>query len=226
MKNYIAKVINIKKMAPQVMCVKLKLIEKIDFQAGQYIIVKIPKYDIYRAYSFFSLPDTDEIELCIQLIEGGRASKYFAELKEGESVEFKGPLGSFILEQASEYVFVATGAGLAPLWVMIRQLLRGGYKKPVHLYFGRRYERELFMLNEIRGLSEKHANFTYTISVTRPTSDWRGETGRLTEHLAKLKNHKNKKFYICGGTDMVNDCQTILKEKGVATKDIHFERFH
>lgn len=226
MKDYIAKIASKTTLAPNIFCIKLQLKENIDFQVGQYIIVKIPKYNIYRAYSFFSLPNGNTIDLCVQLIPGGRASEYFAEIKKRDEIEFKGPLGCFSLEQAPEYIFVATGAGLAPLWVMIKQLLKTDYKNPIHLYFGRRYEKDLFMLNELEELAKKYSNFTYTISITRPTSDWQGKTGRLTEHLAKLENYKNKKFYICGGTEMINDCQEILKENGVQTEDIHFERFH
>ncbi|MDD5043367.1 MAG: FAD-binding oxidoreductase [Patescibacteria group bacterium] len=226
MPDYKAKITKIEKLAPQVLSLYLQPQEKINFQAGQYILVKIPQHDIYRAYSLFSTPEENQIRLCIQLIPNGKASGYFAAIKEGEELEFKGPFGSFILEEAPEYIFAATGAGLSPLRCMIKELLQNGSKKPIHLFLGRRYEEDIFLTDELEELKKKYPNFSYTPTLTRPTSAWPGATGRVTEHLAKLKNYKNKKFYICGQPDMVNDCVAILKENGVETKDIHFEKFN
>ena len=70
---------------------RLKLVEpaKIEFKAGQFIILNVPKNGgvVKRAYSVASPPhEMFSLELCIQHVEGGIASTYFWKLKEGDTV--------------------------------------------------------------------------------------------------------------------------------------------
>ena len=75
---------------------------------------------------------------------------------------------------------------------------------------GVRFEQDLLYKDEITRMGID-AHFT----VTRPTSQWNGETGRVTELIQKLipnLNISQTDFYLCGNGNMVNEMYLLLKE--------------
>ncbi len=231
MQEYKAKIKEITKLSDNARHFVLELTEpkEIEFEVGQYVIIKIPNdAPLYRSYSIFSHPEKKkEIELCITKVEGGKASEYFFnKARTGDELELRGPLGILKLEEAPEYVFIASGSGIAPFYPMILNILKKNPEAKVNLFFSLRYPGDVFLEKELEKLKNKYNNFNYLITVTRPDESWKGEIGRINTHLDKLENFQNKKYYLCGSTNMINDISEILKQKGVSESDIHFERFY
>ncbi|MBL4693885.1 FAD-dependent oxidoreductase, partial [Candidatus Gracilibacteria bacterium] len=98
-------------------------LEDFEFKAGQFINIKIEDIEksCFRAYSIASQPRTDKtFDLCIKVVDGGRASVWLDEIKEGTEISFIGPIGNFVFETPDdkETVFIATGTGIAPFLSM------------------------------------------------------------------------------------------------------------
>ncbi len=201
--------------------------EKFNFIPGQFVQIKIK--DIVRSYSIASYhPNENLFELLIVKLDGGRMTKYlFEELKEGDAIQIKGPLGKFILPEkiVSDILFICTGTGLAPFRSMLQSIL---YKKNSHqkiyLIFGTRTVKDLLCQNEMKKYEEIIDDFKYIPTLSR--EEWDGEKGYVHSKYIKLINEKNLNnpiFYLCGWRDMIKEARFNLKELGFDSKSIKLE---
>ena len=202
----------------------------IEFKAGQFIIMNVPKDGavVKRAYSIASPPhEPQAIDLCIQHVEGGIASTYFWKLKEGETVSISGPHGNFLLKDPLDYepIFMATGTGVAPLRSMIKYLVHRNFAGQMWLLFGTRYEHALLYESEFRSLASARHNFHYIPTVSRP-KDWRGETGHIQQTFQKhVTDFTKKEIYLCGWLEVVKAVCKDLEAVGVPKEKLHYEEW-
>src|SRR5207249_3671374 len=91
------------------------------FLPGQYVNIQVPGTDQTRSYSFSSGPQAQEVSFLLRNTPTGALPTYLRErAKEGDRIEFNGPLGSFYLRQIQRPVlFLAGGTGLAPFLSML-----------------------------------------------------------------------------------------------------------
>ena len=207
------------------------------FQAGQFVIVNVPRQApgakaplevVKRAYSIASPPhESQRLELCIQHVEGGAASTYFWQLKEGDTLSLNGPHGRFLLKEPLEYepVFVGTGTGVAPLRSMITHLIHVNFPRTIWLLFGCRYEHAVLYESEFRSFANLRRNFRYIPTVSRP-KEWRGESGHVQEIFRKhIPDVSNKEIYLCGWLQIVKAVCQDLEQSGVPKEKLHYEEW-
>ena len=74
-------------------------------RAGQHVDVRLTAEDGYqaqRSYSIASAPEDDELVLTVERLEDGEVSSYLVEeLRPGDSLELRGPVGGFFVWEAS-----------------------------------------------------------------------------------------------------------------------------
>lgn len=101
----------------------------------------------------------------------GVCSNYLGNAQVGEEIRVTGPSGKrFVLpsEPAKhDYVFFATGTGIAPFRSMAIDLLEGGYDCRVSLVMGSPYRTDLIYDDQFRELVRKHPNFRYITAISR-----------------------------------------------------------
>lgn len=229
--------------------------KEIIFFAGQYVICKIGPPKGNHTLSIASAPASPThrgepnpdgtIELLQSVAPMGEGSKWLLGLKVGDTVQFLGPLGKFILQKETNRpkVFVATGCGIAPLRAMIFEELNGQRtinnkqgtiknkqgtinNKQMTLYWGLRHETDVFWKEEFEALGMKHPNFHSTITLSQPTDRWTGTRGRVTEHvITGTPDLVNAEFYLCGTRQMIVDMKRILADNGVPQGQIYTETF-
>ena len=84
---------------------------------------------------------------------GGATSAYVAErLKLGDSVRVEGPFGASYLRESHRgpIIAVAGGSGLAPIKSIVERALAQALPQHIHLYFGVRTERDLYLARPFR----------------------------------------------------------------------------
>ena len=140
----------------------------------------------------------------------GVCSNYMCDLRPGDPIKVTGPNGKrFLLPVAREnhdYLFVATGTGIAPFRGMVLELLQ---RKPVssqiHLVMGTPYSSDLIYDNLFTELAAEHSNFHYHTAISRESRP-DGSRGQYVHHLVAermdefgpvLANPRNL-LYICG----------------------------
>ncbi|MBA7467639.1 MAG: 2Fe-2S iron-sulfur cluster binding domain-containing protein [Spirochaeta sp.] len=215
---------------------KLAGSEKISFRAGQFIQFEVPAYSlsdepVYRAYSIASGPVSEgEVELEIRLVPNGICTTYVHKyLKEGEKVIINGPYGDFFLRDTDrDIIFIAGGSGMAPIKSILSDMVERGNTRKITYYFGARTRADLFLVAEMEALEEKLANFSFVPALSAPEEDdnWKGETGLITETLAKhLSSGDNVEAYLCGSPGMIDACIKVLKTGGVPEEFIYYDKF-
>jgi NAD(P)H-flavin reductase len=241
-KDYKARVVEKKEVALGVYRTGLEIMEdkKISFLPGQFVSVDIgevtlpdgTKANQRRSYSLCSFPtkNASYIEFVVDTAPMGFGSKFFLQLAVGDGVLFKGPLGKFVLdkrEASRDYVFIATGTGVGPFMGMMPFLLADKIENRVALFFGLRYETEIFFDEIFESWRTKNPNFSYKICISKPTETWEGLTGHVTEHvLSEMGSFSNPVFYLCGNKAMISEMRRTLVEKGAAEGDVRFEQYY
>ncbi len=206
-----------------------------NFNAGQFVLLDVPLLsnptDIQtRAYSIASEPNERDILFAVKLKAGGRSSTWVEQaVNEGIHVTMQGPFGNFVLPEVSHkpYLFLATGAGIAPFRAHIQGLLTRDEKVAIDLIFGVRTEEELFWTQEFEDLAKQHERFSFHVTLTRGPDSWTGHRGRV-QTLAKsiAPDIAQRIVYACGNPDMTKEVKPLaLAEWGVAKQDLHIEGF-
>ena len=228
-----ATVLALDKLSPDVMRVKLALEggERITYYAGQYINI-LHEDGAKRSFSFATAPGAaEDIELHIRLIAGGRYTGHvFEKMRQGDSVRFEGPLGSFFLREDSDkpIIFVAGSTGFAPVKSMLEYAFAQGLKRRMLLYWGVRRLQDLYLGELPRQWAREHATFTFVpvLSDPAPQDQWTGRTGFVHEAiLADFPNLAGYQVYACGSAAMVEAAHPAFRAHGLAQDDCFSDAF-
>jgi ferredoxin-NADP reductase len=229
-----AKLVSSRELAPTIWSYIFEVTEgNFKFEAGQFTNVRLEDPDnpgeiIQRAYSFASAPDKNKFELCIELIENGKGSRYFDALEVGEEIDFKTPFGFCNLdpENRRNLLMVATGTGIAPMKSLLEDLASKEDIRTIDLFFGVRHEENLFYQKELEELKSKLKGLNVRLCLSQPlTEDWHGETGRVTHNLENYDFNESVEVFICGGEAMIKEVRGMVLDAGVDRKQIHVEIF-
>lgn len=139
----------------------------------------------------------------------GVASNYLCDLRPGDEVRVTGPSGKRFVLPANpgehDYLFVATGTGIAPFRGMIRELLETAPASRIVLIMGSPYTTDLLYDEELRGLAAGNGNLTYLTAVSRdPGPDGDGPmyvAERFVTHRTLLEPmllNPRTLAYVCG----------------------------
>ena len=201
----------------------------LEFLPGQFVSFSdsIHGKEITRAYSLASAPGgSPRFELCLNRVEEGIFSNRLFDMKPGEAVAMKPPLGMFVLRRPPrDSIFIATGTGIAPFRSILQSHLRAGSPN-FTLLFGVRYESHLLYREEFEAMAQCHPQFRFWPTLSRPEPDWKGRTGHVQAHLEEaLESRRDVDVYLCGLKLMVDDVRAMLKGMGFDRKQIFYEKY-
>lgn len=226
-----AKLIESSEIAPDVrhFVFEVAEVEKFTFVPGQFVSMNhvINEKKITRAYSIASAPSgTNRFELCLNLVREGLLSPRLFEMKAGDAIEIRPPLGMFVLRNpAREAVLIATGTGIAPFRSILKAQLNAT-SQPFTLVFGVRHESHLMYREEFEEMARNHPHFRFLPTLSRPTPSWTGRSGHVQAHLKEaIGERRDVDVFLCGLKLMVDDVRNILKEMGFDRKQILFEKY-
>ena len=226
-----ARLIESAEIAPQVrhFVFEVPEVDKFKFVPGQFVSMNrvVNEKKITRAYSIASAPsENNRFELCLNLVHGGLLSPQLFEMKPGDTIEIRPPLGMFVLRNPTrEAVFIATGTGIAPF----RSILKGQLNETspaFTLVFGVRHESHLMYREEFEGMARKFPHFRFLPTLSRPAESWTGRSGHVQAHVHEaIGERRDIDVFLCGLKLMVDDVRNILKEMGFERKQILFEKY-
>ena len=207
---------------------------EISQRPGQYVQIQAPSPDgdVFRAYSISSpVYESNVVELNVRLVPDGIGSTYLHNLNVGDTVNFTGPYGEFILNEdpSVEIICVGGGCGMAPMKNIIYSIYDRWPDRSCWLFFGCRTTKDIFYLEQFKELAKKHTNFHVVYALSDeldPNEKWDGETGFI--HLAVDKNLKEniaRQAFLCGPPPMIEAVMRVLEEKGIIAEDIFYDEF-
>jgi NAD(P)H-flavin reductase/ferredoxin len=198
------------------------------FLPGQYVNILVPGTDQTRSYSFSSGPQAPEVSFLLRNTDTGALPTYLRErAKEGDRIEFNGPLGSFYLRPIERPVlFLAGGTGLAPFLSMLDKISRnGGSAYPIHLIFGVTNDPDLIKLDELEAFTKTLPNFTFACTVAAEESSYPNK-GYVTRYIEpEHLNGGDADVYLCGPPPMVDAVRSFLTAQSSAPANFYYEKF-
>jgi len=115
---------------------------------------------VLRPYTPTSRPDTKgHFELLVKKYADGKMSTHIGNLRVGDTLEFRGPVGRFkyTKNQYTRIGLIAGGTGLTPCLQVIRSVLEGpegqGDETAFILFFQNRTEQDILLRNELQLLA-------------------------------------------------------------------------
>ncbi len=178
--------------------------------------------------------EPDRLEFMIKLYEGGRFSGLLDNgdgISVGDELTCKGPFGMFTLRDSSprRLVFIAGGAGMAPVLSLLRSMAEKGTERGATFYYGARTQDDLFALEEMERFESELPDFTFVpaLSEDEEGGDWEGEAGLITDVVDRLEGDDlaDVDAYLCGPPPMVDAAIELLERRGVPESHIYFDRF-
>lgn len=228
-RSYRAVLERVEEIAPETRAYQLRLQPGggMTFRPGQFISLGLPLSDrpLVRPYSLASDPANPELlEICLNLVPGGRGSAYLFGLEPGAGVDFTGPWGSFVVGDPppERCVFIAQGTGVAAERPMIRALVRSDPKPEVRLIHAAVDERQLLYGGEF----EASLGADY-IPLVEGEND--GAHVALLDHVRRQyvegDASRDRHFFVCGIGDVVLRLRDLLRSAGYERRAVHYEKW-
>jgi ferredoxin-NADP reductase len=222
---------------PTVRSIVLEVPEWPGHLPGQHVDVRLTAPDGYqaqRSYSIASPPeDGSRIQLTVERLPDGEVSQYLVEeLRTGDRLELRGPIGGYFAWEAGmggPLLLVAGGSGVVPLMAMLRHRAVVKSTVPTRLLYSSRslpdviYREELHRLAEAGGGPE----VVHTLTRARP-AEWRGYSRRIDAQMlteVAWPPREQPVAYVCGPTPLVESVAGTLVDLGHDPGHIKTERF-
>lgn len=160
----------------------------------------------------------------------GDFTAQIGDIRPGELAYVDGPYGAFTadrLQSAAGLVFIAGGAGIAPIICMLRTLADRGDTRPLWLFYGNGHWQDVVFREELAQLAAQlRLELVHVLS--NPPDDWRGERGLIDRAL--LVRHlpaqpQALEYLLCGPAPMMHTAERHLRALGVPSARLHTELF-
>jgi ferredoxin-NADP reductase len=203
-------------------------------RAGQHVDVRLTAEDGYqaqRSYSIASAPEAG-LELTVERLDDGEVSPYLVdELRPGDGLELRGPIGGYFVWEADDprtVFLVAGGSGVVPLMAMIRHHRASESTAPMRLLYSSRTLEDVIYRAELDGIGdETGVEIVHTLTRAQPEG-WTGYTRRIDpELLGKVAwpAGDDPAVFVCGATSFVEVVAEGLVGLGYDPRSIKTERY-
>ena len=206
-------------------------------RAGQHVDVRLTAedgYQVERSYSIASPPEeAPRVTITVEQIDDGEVSPYLVdELRVGDQLELRGPIGGYFVWEAQmggPLLLVAGGSGIVPLMAMMRHRAAVGSTVPTRLLYSSRSFDDLIYHDELERLvsSTTLLEVVYTLTRVQPPG-WTGYTRRIDLDLLRevaWPPEQRPLTFICGPTPFVETAAASLVTLGYEPERVKTERF-
>ncbi|MDP2228733.1 MAG: iron-sulfur cluster-binding domain-containing protein [Moraxellaceae bacterium] len=228
-----ATVLALRREAPETVTVVFRPERPLAYEAGQYVMVRFRfgTVALVRAYSLSSAPHESEYRLTVRETIGGRISQHInRSLRVGERFRISGALGDFCASRLAPedvprpWVCVAGGAGITPLFSLIKNSRLQQPGRPIRLLHYHRHADQVIFRHELEALTA-HADFRQTPLFTKTAGDEAATPISVERVLAEAAGLERPLFWLCGSENLVDTLQIGLVGEGIPETDIHVEHF-
>ncbi|HEY1455267.1 MAG TPA: ferredoxin reductase [Candidatus Dormibacteraeota bacterium] len=204
--------------------------------AGQHIDVRLTAEDGYqaqRSYSIASAPQDQRLAITVERLEDGEVSPYLVgEIREGDQVELRGPIGGYFVwrpDSDRPLLLVAGGSGIVPLMSMVRHRAVVGDAPPARLLYSSRSVEDIIFRDELERLTATGDGLAVSHTLTRAHPEgWGGYARRLDGAMLEEVGWPKAEapaIFVCGPTSFVETAAGLLVDMGYEAGWIKTERF-
>jgi NAD(P)H-flavin reductase/hemoglobin-like flavoprotein len=196
------------------------------FAAGQYVSMETPWHPrTWRHYSPSHPPRSDgTLTFHVRAVPHGLVSNALVyQGGPGHTVRLGPPQGDMTLASAgdSDLVCVAGGTGLAPIRALLEEEAARGMFRYVDLFVGARTAEELYGLDDMLRMAQRHHWLTVRASVSH--QELHGQRGTLPQALREFGPWDRHEAFLCGPPLMVTTAVDTLLRQGTPRSHIHHD---
>ena len=202
-------------------------------RAGQHLDIRLTAEDGYRAereYSIASAPG-EPVAITVERLDDGEVSPYLTEeLRAGDEIELRGPVGGYFVWDADEdgvpLLLVAGGSGIVPLRAILRHRERSRSDTLVRLLYSSRSLEDVIYRAELDEPKDG-VEVVHTLTRTQP-HDWTGYSRRVDADLlgeVAWSAGEDPRAFVCGPTSFVETVASSLVQLGYPPERVKTERF-
>ncbi len=218
---------------PSVRTIELAVAGWPGHRAGQHLDVRLTADDGYqaeRSYSIASAPG-EPLTITVERLDDGEVSPYLTqELRTGDELEVRGPIGGYFVWDADDggtpLLLAGGGSGVVPLRSILRHREQIGATTPTRLLYSARSLADVIYRDEL----DRHhdgVEVIYTLTRSQPPG-WTGHSGRVD--AAMLSDvawpvGQDPLTFVCGPTSFVEAVAAGLVGLAYPPGRIKTERF-
>jgi len=187
---------------------------------GQHLSLKtvVDGKDVYRSYTPVSSDDDlGHFDLIVKVYEKGAMSKFLDDMKVGDSIDVRGPKGSFVYKtnMRKSFGMLAGGTGITPMLQIVRAILKNPKDTTeIRLIFANVNEDDILLRAELDALTVAHKNFQIKYVLNNPPQGWTGGVGFINKEMIEKfchPSHDDTMMLMCGPPLMMKAMQTNLE---------------
>lgn len=194
---------------------------EVPFRAGQFLqaTLSVNGADQSKYFSFSNAPTEQGYIEFTKKITGSEFSKALENLKAGDKVKIKMPLGSFVLDEtAPKQAFLSGGIGVTP----IRSMLKDAFDRQLPfdrvLFYSNRTPEDIIFREELEAMTRERKEFRVVFSLDTTEAcppGWKGKCGFISAAMIReeLPDYAERIFYVCGPPMMVKSLSAILEDQ-------------
>lgn len=231
------------RLTHDVMELEVALAAPMDFDAGQFMLVRVPGVAGFRGWSMVNFARAaTALTFVVKAKPGGAVSAWlFEAAREGIEVELFGPLGRATFDPSigRDIVCIAGGSGIAGMVSILERAVGEGYfaAHAGDVFFGVRSMRDAFYLDRLAALRERagpRLNVTIALSEDADASAGRAahpslgfDTGFVHEVAARGMQGRLQgvRAYLAGPPPAVDASVRMLLMARVSTDNIRYDKF-
>ncbi len=221
---------------PRVSTILFDLPEWPGHQAGQHVDVRLTAEDGYqaqRSYSIASAPEERRVALTVERLDDGEVSPYLVgELRVGDRLELRGPIGGYFVWRAlgdRPLLLLAGGSGVVPLMAMLRHRASTNRKPDVRVLYSSRTLEDVIYREELERLAAANDGLSVHHTLTRAQPPgWTGYARRLDAAMVRevaWPREREPEVFVCGPTAFVEAAASLLVDLDYDPSWIKTERF-
>lgn len=207
--------------------------EKVSFISGQFAQLIFDKQnknnaELNKYLSFSSSSERGYIEFTKRLSQS-LFSQALKNLKAGDEISVRGPLGSCIFKQEYRRIgFLIGGIGITPVISIIEYIIQKNLNTDVYLLYSNRIEEEIAFKEELDYWQKANKNIRVSYLVSDcPPKDKSCIYGRIDKDLilSKVDFIGERMFFIFGPPKMVEVMAGLCESAGCNKDNIKTENF-
>jgi glycine betaine catabolism B len=209
---------------------RLEIADWLDFKAGQFLRVTLQGDPRLTRYLSISSSPTEKCYLeFTKKLTRSDFSTALDNLKAGDQVSIRYPLGKFVLdESAPKVAFLSGGIGITPIRSICKYAVDKNIGIDIVLVYSNRSIRDIIFKDDFSAMSKSYPLLRVAHVLCEAQQGFKCTVGRIDAHVIKdeIPDYLERKFYLCGPPQMVEGMRKILADAlGLSGERIVMENF-
>lgn len=199
---------------------------KLNIKGGQFVFIhsKGALFNEYHPFSVLEVKGDKAKEIHLGIRVNGDYTKQLQHLSVGSTVKVRGYYGHFTKQNAkhpNSIVAIGGGIGITPCISLMQSLSSNTHGL---LIWSVHSENDVVFINQLEQLKETHPHIMIIIHNSKKYGHL--DRFKLNQYLSKANlTMMDTSFFVCGPDSMTKSMIHLLKDEGIANKDITTEGF-